>query len=350
MQRQWWQIDTAKGKRVVVAMSGGIDSSVCAGLLKEAFFDVIGVFFRFWKEKECKELEERAKEVARILNIPLIVIDVQKEFKKRVVDYFLTQYKKGVTPNPCVVCNKDVKFKFLIKKMKQLKGDFISTGHYAKVVKKGKIFELHRAKDKHKDQSYFLWRLTQSELKRLIFPIGEYKKQQIKKMAKSFGFYFFDKNYQESKEVCFIAKSTREFLLKYLGEKKGKILSPDGKFLGWHKGVWFYTIGQRRGLGLSGGPFWVLKKDVKRNILIVTPNRKDLLKKEVRFKNINWISDLPSFPLKVKAKIRYHHKPSSGSLISSGKFVFSKPQESITPGQSIVFYQNNKVLGGGVIY
>ncbi|XOB42256.1 MAG: tRNA 2-thiouridine(34) synthase MnmA [Candidatus Nealsonbacteria bacterium] len=345
--------------RVVVAMSGGVDSSVSAALLKEAGFDVIGVFMKFWagddlnKEyNRCcsKEAEKRARKVADVLKIPFYVIDFKKEFKRRIVDSFLVAYKKGITPNPCVVCNKEIKFGLLLKKAKSLGADFIATGHYARIKKEDGLLALIKAKDKEKDQSYFLWKLNQNQLKHILFPVGGYMKSEVRKMAKDFKLSVSD--VPESQEVCFIPRTTNAFLKKYLKIKPGRIVSVKGKVLGEHQGLWFYTIGQRKGIKLPKGPFYVVAKDKKKNLLIVSKNKKDLYQKQAVLKEVNWISKKVPKLLKIKAKIRYRQKLAKARIVKiKNRYVlrFDKPQKAITSGQSAVIYDKNKVLGGGII-
>ncbi len=360
--------NSRKNEKVVIAMSGGIDSSVAAALLKRAGFNVISVFMKFWSEPEknglvgasnrcCSpEAEIRARKVAKILKIPFYVFNFSKEFKKRIVDYFLEGYKKGITPNPCVVCNKEIKFGILLEKILKLDANFLATGHYARKVQdpKSKIQKLLRAKDKNKDQSYFLWMLNQNQLKRILFPIGNYTRKEVENLAKKFKLPVL--RARKSVEICFVETTINDFLKKYLKEKPGKIVDKKGKILGEHKGLWFYTIGQRKGIKLSGGPYWVLDKDLKKNLLIVTKNEKDLYKKELICKNVNWISGIePTLPLKVKAKIRYRHKPALAIINRTSKpkvysLKFKVAQRAITPGQSVVFYKGERVLGGGIIF
>jgi len=337
-------------------MSGGVDSSVAAALLKSQGFDVLGVFMKFWSEAPKKgvtdrwskccspEAEERARLVAGRLGIPFYVFDFRKEFKKKVVDYFIREYKAGRTPNPCVVCNKDIKFRLLLKKAFAIGVDYIATGHYVQI-KEGR---LTKAKDKEKDQSYFLWQLSQKELKKCLFPLGDYTKTEVRKLAGKFKLPVA--SFVESQEVCFVHTNLTEFLKKYIKQKPGDIVDGQGKVLGRHKGLAFYTIGQRRGIDLPGGPFWVLKKDIKRNILVVARNEKDLLKKELSFYGANWISGKePRFPLRVEAKIRYRSESAPAEVTKKNTVVFKKPQRAVTPGQSIVFYKNRELLGGGII-
>jgi tRNA-specific 2-thiouridylase len=307
--------------------------------------------------------------VAKILKIPFYVFDFSKEFKEKIVDYFLEGYKKGITPNPCVVCNKEIKFGLLLEKALSLDADYVATGHYArkKEIRENSCpnsckFTILRAKDKNKDQSYFLWMLNQEQLKRILFPIGDYTREEVENLARKFKLPVL--GIKKSVEICFIQTTVNDFLKKYLKERPGKIVDPKGKILGEHRGLWFYTIGQRKGIGLSGGPWWVLDKDLKKNFLIVTRNEKDLLKKELICKNVNWISGKePKLPIKVKVKIRnkadfanatihstFSHLRKCASIKNKiYKVIFEEPQRAITPGQSAVFYKDEEVLGGGII-
>ncbi len=350
--------DKENKKRVVVAMSGGVDSSVSAVLLKKEGFDVIGVFMKFWKDgksgiNRCcsSDSEKNARLICKKLNIPFYVFNFEKEFKKRVVDYFLDTIKKGLTPNPCVVCNKEIKFGLLLEKSLKLEADYLATGHYARKKetksKDNKIFyKLLKGKDKKKDQSYFLWRLNQKRLKHILFPVGNYNKEEVRKLAKKFKLPVY--NAPESMEVCFIPKTINNFLEKHIKNKKGDIIC-DNKKIGSHNGLWFYTIGQRKGIGLSNGPYYVIKKDIKKNILYVSKDEKDLLISKITIKDINFISkEKIKFPLSMSAKARYNQKEFK-TTVNKDKMVFNKPQKAITPGQSMVFYKGEEVLGGGTI-
>jgi tRNA-specific 2-thiouridylase len=373
-----------KNKKVIVAMSGGIDSSVAAALLKRDGYDIAGVFMKFWQpriradgktnlrkfENRCCSLEseKRARAVAAGLNIPFYVFNFGKEFKKKVVDYFLKEEKAGLTPNPCVACNKEIKFGLLLEKALKLDADFIATGHYSRLRREitDNKYKLLKAKDKNKDQSYFLWRLNQKQLARILFPVGGYAKTEVRKLAKKFKLPIL--GIPESQEICFVQTTVGDFFKKYFKEKPGKIVNENGQVIGGHQGLWLYTIGQRKGIKLAGGPYWVLSKDIKRNVLIATKDEKDLYKKELIAKDINWISGkAPRLPLKVKAQIRYRHKPASAVISRQKKgevrVIFSKAQRAVTPGQSVVFYlsskicgktsgrkKNNELLGGGIIY
>ncbi|MCK4781959.1 tRNA 2-thiouridine(34) synthase MnmA [Candidatus Parcubacteria bacterium] len=337
-----------KKQKVVIALSGGIDSSVAAALLKKQDFEVEGVFMKLCDLPQFEQAEKRARKIAEVLGIPFLVLDLRKEFQKKVIDYFLKEYKAGTTPNPCVVCNKEIKFGILFKKLRQakVKFDFLATGHYARI----SDYKILKAKDREKDQTYFLWGLKQRQLKKVLFPLGNYTRKQVKSLAKKFNLPTYKSS--GSQEICFIPKTTNDFLKNYIKQKPGLIIDIKGKIMGEHNGLAFYTIGQRRGLGFSGGPYYVLAKDIRRNHLIITKNEKDLYNKELIVKNINWISGKDTnLPLKIKVKIRYRHKAVLAVIKKNKRYkvVFNKPQMAITPGQSAVFYQKDELLGGGVI-
>ncbi len=336
-----------KGK-IIIAMSGGIDSSVAAALLKEQGYNVIGVFMDMHKNFDSSN----AKKIAKKLNIPLKILNLKREFKKRVIDYFIKEYKEGRTPNPCVICNKWIKFRFLVEKASELNADYIATGHYAKV-KNGELFI---AKDIKKDQSYFLWTLKQNQLKKILFPIGDYTKNEVRKIAEKRNL-FIHKN-KESQEICFVPDADlRRFLKSRIHAEKGPIVMNDGKKVGEHEGLAFYTIGQRKGIKIGGiGPLYVVQKDLKNNTLVVakSENISELYKKEIIVEKVSWISGKKlNLPIKCKIKIRYLH-PANLAIIKQKannklQIVFNKKQKAATPGQSAVFYKQSKILGGGVI-
>jgi len=360
-------------KKVVVGMSGGVDSSVVAAILKNQGYDVVGVFMRFWQDTKADKAKNNfnenhccslgayndAKRVAEMLDIPFYAMDMKTPFKKTVVNYFLEEYKNGRTPNPCVECNRFIKFGEFLKKAKAMGADYVATGHYARLRReiqnpKSKTLniKLLKGKDTEKDQSYFLYTLTQEKLKHILFPLGDYTKPKVRAMAKKFGLPVHSK--KDSQEVCFVGDGLENFLSKWLKIKKGDIIEVEtGKKLGEHRGLALYTIGQRKGLGLGGGPFYVVRMDAKKNILYVSNDEKRILSKELNIKKIDFISGfLPKLPLKIKVKIRYRHSEAPAILKkekNNYKIIFNKPQRAITSGQSAVFYKGDEVLGGGVI-
>ncbi|MCL5407511.1 MAG: tRNA 2-thiouridine(34) synthase MnmA [Patescibacteria group bacterium] len=370
-----------KNKAVVCAMSGGVDSSVAAALLQKQGYEVIGIFMKLWSEETsqtdlvrenvCCSLEAAtaARAVAAKLNIPFYVVNFEEEFKKSVVDYYIKEHENGRTPNPCVVCNRDIKGEILLKKTLEMKADYLATGHYARIgSENGKIqisndkqkskcqnpnvkYKLLTAVDKAKDQTYFLWMLKQEHLKHILFPVGDYSKPDIRKMAKKWGLPTAER--RESQGICFIPnRDICTFLRRHTKKltKPGVITDVEGNILGQHSGLIDYTIGQRERLGL-GGPkaYFVVKLDSQTNTLIVG-DEKDLMQKELIATDLNWLSKPYS---DIKAKIRYGHPAENCKLkiINNNqvKVTFKKPQRAVTPGQSIVFYKGEEVLGGGII-
>ncbi len=333
-------------------MSGGVDSSVAAALLKKAGFEVAGAFLKCWqadKENYCSTDEDQriARLVANKIGIPFYTFDFTREYKEKVIDYFIKEYARGKTPNPDIICNQEIKFGILLKKATALGFHFLATGHYARVEAVKDRIKLLKGRDKNKDQSYFLYALKPKVLKKIMFPVGGCKKDEVRKMAKVFNLPNADK--KDSQGICFVGKvKLIDFLKEYLPPKKGKILLKDGKVIGEHQGFYYYTIGQRKGLHLSSGPYFVLKINPKNNTLIVSRDEKDLYKKELKAKRINWLNK-PKLPIKVTAKIRYRHKGAKAKLYSGGRLVFEKPQMAIAPGQSVVFYKGEELLGGGII-
>lgn len=336
-----------KDQKILVAMSGGVDSSVAAALLKVRGYEVSGAFMRLFGQAQSDSSEKRAKKVARILGIPFFVFDLRKEFKKKVIDYFLKEYQRGRTPNPCVACNKEIKFGLFLDKAVSLKFNYVASGHYARK-KGGKILI---AKDKEKDQSYFLWKIHQKQLGRIIFPLGDLSKKKVRESAKTMGLPVLD--VPESQEICFAGKEADVFLNRLLKPKPGIILNEKNEPIGRHKGTCLYTIGQRKGIGLSGGPYYVVKKDARKNILVVSRRNEDLMAKELIAERVSWISGRePRLPIVIRVKTRYRQKSFLATARRSGKkikVVFNKPQRAITPGQSAVFYSGQELLGGGII-
>ncbi len=350
-------------KKVLVAMSGGVDSSVAASLLKEKGYDITGVFLRFWQDKNqenkasSKQALKEAKSVAKQIGIELLVFDWQDEFKKQVVDYFLKSYQKGDTPNPCVVCNKTIKLGGLIKEANNLGFDYLASGHYLKKLQSKDEVKVYRAKDKTKDQSYFLYTLSHSQLEKLIFPLANFKKSEVRQLARKYKLSVATKS--ESQDICFLNGPHNNFLKKHLDLRPGDIkLVGENKVIGRHGGLPLYTIGQRRGIDIGGsGPYYVYKLDYRNNILWVVNvwDDESLYKKEFGVKNVNWTTkQKPKLPFICSVVIRYGHLPincvvKADTKKNSFKVILKKKTRAITPGQSAVFYINKRLIGGGII-
>lgn len=351
-------------KKVVIAMSGGVDSSTAACLLVKLGYEVIGLTMKLPNTGELSDSGccgvkgiDDARAVANKIGIPFYALNYEKEFKENVINYFFNEYANGRTPNPCIACNKLMKFGSLLQKALGLSAEFIATGHYAKVEfdKSANRYILKKGKDINKDQSYFLYALTQEQLSRTLFPLGDYTKTEIRELAKGFGLKVHDK--PGSQEICFIPDNDyRKFLRMWFSEKKftpGKILDENGKVVGKHEGIDNFTIGQRKGIGAHSVPHYVLAIDSKNNSIIIGPDEK-LYKNTVIVKEVNWVSiDKPDEPFVAKARIRYKHTESEATIYPVSKdeikIVFKENQRAITPGQAAVFYEADKVLGGGVI-
>ena len=330
-----------KKEKIVIGMSGGIDSSTASILLKKQGWDVIGVSLELPIQNAKKDIE-KAKKLCKKLNVPHYTIRAKKDFKKEVIDYFISALKKNQTPNPCIICNRKLKFKKLFDFADKKKIKYVATGHYAKTRfnAKTKKYELLKAKDKEKDQTYFLCLLPQQWLKRLIFPLGNYIKKDICRTVKKG---------KESQDLCFISeKSMPKFLEKKLGKKPGLIMDKQGNILGKHNGLHFFTIGQRKGIGLANGPYYVIKTN--KNTLYVSKNEQDLLKKELTV--LCYSGKKITKAINVLVKTRYRQQALPARLIPEKgklKVIFKKPMLSPTPGQFAVFYQGNVCLGGGKI-
>ncbi len=339
-----------KGK-VAVALSGGVDSSAAALLLKEAAYEVIGMHMHLRDSPRSDYQAHQAENICRILDIPYYQVDMQKEFGLCVVDYFRREYQQGRTPNPCVACNQHIKFGFLLDKALSLGADYLATGHYARIEHSGDGHRLLKAADIGKDQSYFLYTLTQEKLGRIIFPLGDRTKDEVKQLAKQGR---LPTATRPSQDICFISqKNYGAFLSQSFPGTPGDIVDTQGRKLGQHQGIAFYTIGQRHGLGLAlGKPLYVLKIEPEHN-RIVLGSEKELYSQKLTAQKLSWISGrAPREPITVTARVRYKSKeaeailsPHDGSL----DVCFSQPQKAVTPGQAIVFYNAGEVLGGGII-
>ncbi len=343
--------------RVFVGLSGGVDSAVSAALLKRAGYDVTGVFIRAWQPDwiPCTWREERrdAMKVALALDIPFLFLDLEKEYKEGVVDKMLSEYKAGRTPNPDVLCNREIKFGHFWHFAKEHGADFIATGHYAQTVDSN----LSEGADKEKDQSYFLWTLTSEDLAHTLFPVGGLEKSEVRKLAQEFKLPVADK--KDSQGICFMGDvSMEEFLSHFIPAKPGKVLNTQGECIGTHDGLIYYTVGERRGFevtkkGTSSGPFYIVWKDVKKNVLIVSDEESEILElspTKVVLKNVNWISEPTS--QEITARIRYRGEKLPCTLVVEGKKLaveFNEPVRGLSLGQSIVFYDGRKCLGGAVM-
>lgn len=338
--------------KVLVAMSGGVDSSVACYLLKEKGYRCIGATIKTWPKQDCRETGEKiccsldavysAKNAAAKLGIPHYVFDFNQKFARIIKDYFTSEYKKGRTPNPCVYCNSDIKFGLLLKKAEELACDFMATGHYARIAS-GKNFRLKKGKDIEKDQSYFLFNLNQSQLKYSLLPLGGMLKEDVRKIAKGLGMKSYAR--KSSQDICFDSREKNS--------SRGKIFFSDGKFLGYHKGISHYTVGQRKGLGVAySEPLYVTKIDAFKNIVYVGV-KSDTFKKSLILERLNWIrGTAPKTPFRAGAKIRYGAKEAPALIRPIKEKVrvdFDKPVSSPTPGQAVVFYDKDVVLGGGWI-
>ncbi len=350
-------VNKTKSGIVFVGMSGGVDSSLTAALLKEQGYDVTGVFMKNWTQDfpgfECpwKQDLADAKRVAVQLGIPLEVFDFEKEYKEKVVDYMIAAYKAGRTPNPDIMCNQEVKFRIFLDLSLEKGADLIATGHYARA-EDGKLL---KGVDKDKDQSYFLYRVTQSALQRTLMPIGEMKKVDVRKEAKKRGLVTADK--KDSQGICFVGEvGIREFLERYVeGIEPGAIVDQDGKEIGQHEGAIYYTIGQRQGLGVGGGlPYYVTHKDIAKNIVYVTTNLDDehLWGDSFIIHDTHWINQAPDTSKKYDVRMRYRSKLTRCSLAETGdgyEIKLGKPERALTAGQSAVLYEGDRVVGGGII-
>ncbi len=379
MKKNKKKVYPERGRRVFVGMSGGVDSSVAAALLKERGFDVVGVHLKCYNVDGCAEQDaEDARRAAETLKIPFYVFDMEQEYKDKVVEYMVDGYKKGITPNPDVMCNKEIKFGLFLEKALELGADYVATGHYVRLRQsrrhpeqregsheipryaRNDNYRLYSAVDKNKDQSYFLWTLSQKQLKHSLFPIGDYVKPEVRKLARRYKLPNADK--KDSQGICFLGQVTlKDFLGGYIPEKKGIIVNTAGEVVGEHKGAQFYTIGQRGGLGIGGSekPYYVAEKDMKENALLVAEEGDPaLFKKEIELTNVNLLNKESRVRNKevripVMARVRYRQPLASASFIihnSSCKLVFAKPQKFVAVGQSAVFYaKSGEMLGGGVI-
>ncbi|MEY8000158.1 tRNA 2-thiouridine(34) synthase MnmA [Clostridium sp. Mt-5] len=353
------------GKKVVVGMSGGVDSSVAAYLLKKQGYEVIGVTMQVWQDDDyyqgmeggCCSLSavEDARAVAYHLDIPYYVMNFKDVFKSNVIDCFVNEYMKGRTPNPCVACNKYIKFEELLKRAMELGADYVATGHYATVEKINGRYVLVKSKDIRKDQTYALYNLTQFQLSHTLMPCGIYNKEEVRKIAKKIGLAVHNK--RDSEEICFIPDNDHGSYIKRVmpsGVKEGNFVDKQGNILGKHRGIVYYTIGQRKGLGIAfGTPMYVIDINSVTNE-VVLGKQEDIFKKNLTAGDLNFLPfEKLAKPMKVQAKIRYSAVPAEAviSMLDEKKVKveFVEKQRAITKGQSVVFYNGNVLVGGGII-
>lgn len=371
-------VNMVKNKKTVfVGMSGGVDSSVAAGLLKKQGYEVVGVHLKCFNLDGCADRDlEDARRAAEVLDIPFYVWDYEKEYKRDVMQYMIDGYKNGITPNPDVMCNKEIKFGVFLERALKMGADYIATGHYVRLqqtrIKNRELriknkskktpFTIHNslfiASDLNKDQSYFLWTLTQKQLKYCLFPLGDVKKPEVRKLARKFELLNADK--KDSQGICFLGKVGLEnFLKKYIKLKKGNIVDVEGNVLGKHNGVFYYTIGQRHGLHLDkaakspdSAPYYVADKILKTNTIVVAQGDDNpaLFKKEVKLSNVNLINGKLKNDQAIWVRVRYRQPLFKAKLTAGYKLVFDEPQKFIAIGQSAVFYNKaGEMLGGGTI-
>lgn len=352
-----------KDIRVVVGMSGGVDSSVAALLLKEQGYDVIGIFMKNWDDTDefgvCTATEDY-NDVIRVCNqigIPYYAVNFEKQYWDKVFTYFLDEYKAGRTPNPDVMCNKEIKFKAFLDHALKLGADYLATGHYARVERDNEEVKMLRGVDHNKDQTYFLNQLTQEQLQKVMFPLGGIDKKRVREIAKEAGLATAEK--KDSTGICFIGeRNFKEFLSGYLPAQKGNMETLDGKKVGTHDGLMYYTIGQRHGLGIGGAgePWFVVGKDLTRNVLYVEQgfNHPSLYSDSIQAINVNWISDKEQqSEFECTAKFRYRQPDEEVSVKllpgNEAEVRFARPVRAVTPGQAVVFYDGDVCLGGGTI-
>jgi tRNA-specific 2-thiouridylase len=354
----------SKHGKVVIAMSGGVDSSVAAALLVQQGYQVIGMMLRLWSEPgdECEnrcctpDAMAQARRVAAMLDIPFYAVDAQQFFRETVVQTFIDGYAQGVTPNPCLVCNRQVRWHFLLQRALALGADFLATGHYVRLQRNPQGHtHLLRAIDAHKDQSYVLHVLNQEQLSHALFPLGEYTKPQVRQLARTFNLPVAER--ADSQDLCFLGSgSYQEFLSRYAPQTQlpGPIVDRQGNRLGEHNGLANFTIGQRKGIRIAAPePFYVLSKDMSRNALIVGP-RSALGSTALFADQVNWVDGAPpTQPTRLQVKVRYKAKDAWGMVTPIGEQAaqvnFEEPVRDITPGQAAVFYQDERCLGGGII-
>jgi tRNA-specific 2-thiouridylase len=332
-------------------MSGGVDSSVTAALLKQAGYEVSGIHMKLWSDPNLASTISDLEHACQLLDIPLHQLDFETEFRRLVIDCFCQEYSLGRTPNPCIVCNRQIKFGLLLDKALGMGVEYLATGHYARIESTPDGYRLLKAADQTKDQSYFLYILGQRQLEHLLLPLGELSKEKVREMAVDLGLPASGRS--ESQDVCFIPDNDyRSFIAQHISFQPGDIIDITGKVLGEHNGLPQYTVGQKQGLGLaSGEQLYVIELDATNNRLVVG-SKDQLLHSVLIASQLSWVlGKAPKEPLSITAKVRYKALEVAAELYldNRAEVHFAEPQQAITPGQSVVFYQDDVVLGGGVI-
>ncbi len=335
-------------KKVLLGMSGGVDSTVAAHLLQNEGYEVVGITLNMLgcKEESYKEV----KELCKALGIEHISMDLKQDFDENIVKYFVSEYLNGKTPNPCVLCNKEFKFEKILSKADELGIEYVATGHYVRLEKKAGRYILKKGKDLGKDQSYVLYKLSQEQLSRCIFQLGDYKKEDIRNIAKELGLSNAKK--EDSQDICFVENNDYASLIPQTDTKGGEIVDKKGNVLGQHSGIHNYTLGQRKGIGISSNEaLYVINLDVESNRVVVG-KEKDIYSSELIAKDVNWIMN-PSKRMLARVRIRYHAKEAWAYVSALGekkvKVKFLRAQRAVTPGQAVVFYKGEYVVGGGTI-